>query len=68
MIENNYIFLFEDTSDIIVRCSKNDLFDIILDLKKSNLKYIDFFEYKSEEYKMFKYGEDYIAEDKSIFI
>tara|TARA_Y100000052_G_C2908015_1_gene60787 strand:- start:212 stop:418 length:207 start_codon:yes stop_codon:yes gene_type:complete len=68
MIENNYILLFKDTSDIIVRCNKNDLFDIILDLKKSNLKFIDFFEYKSEEYKMFKYGEDYIAEDKSIFI
>tara|TARA_Y100001973_G_C5194410_1_gene333198 strand:+ start:2032 stop:2250 length:219 start_codon:yes stop_codon:yes gene_type:complete len=63
----NYIIICNNTSDIFVRCNKEDLADILLMLNKSkDIDVIDFFEYKSEEYKMFIYGDDYIAEDKCI--
>lgn len=66
-MESTYIILCNNTSDILVRCNKDDLADILLMLDKSeDIDVIDYFEYKSEEYKMLIYGEDYIAEDKCI--
>tara|TARA_R100001443_G_scaffold113463_1_gene128203 strand:- start:3376 stop:3594 length:219 start_codon:yes stop_codon:yes gene_type:complete len=66
-MESTYIILCNNTSDILVRCNKDDLADVLLMLDKSeDIDVIDYLEYKSEEYKMLIYGEDYIAEDKYI--
>ena len=62
-----YIILCNNTSDILVRCNKSDLADILLMLdKNSEFDVIDYFEYRSEEYKMLIHGDDYIAEDNCI--
>lgn len=62
-----YIILCNNTSDILVRCNKDDLLDILLMLDKDNdFDVIDYFEYRSEEYKMLIYGDDYIADDNII--
>ena len=62
-----YIILCNNTSDILVRCNKEDLADILLMLDKDkDVDVLDYFKYRSEEYKMLIHGEDYIVEDNCI--
>tara|TARA_Y100001973_G_C5066122_1_gene265115 strand:- start:427 stop:642 length:216 start_codon:yes stop_codon:yes gene_type:complete len=63
----NYIILCNNTSDILIMTTKEDLLDILLMLNKDpEIEVIDFIEYRSEEYKMLIYGDDYIAEENII--
>tara|TARA_B100000519_G_C14261030_1_gene448073 strand:+ start:24931 stop:25146 length:216 start_codon:yes stop_codon:yes gene_type:complete len=62
-----YLILCNNASDILVMTTKEDLLDILLMLNKDpEIEVIDFIEYRSEEYKMLIYGDDYIAEENII--
>tara|TARA_R100000664_G_C2706570_1_gene104918 strand:+ start:301 stop:537 length:237 start_codon:yes stop_codon:yes gene_type:complete len=62
---NDYTFVRSwiiicNTGDLLVKCSKKELLNILLDIQKdSDYKIIDYFEYKSDEYWMFKEGKNY---------
>ena len=47
-------------SDMLIKCTKNELADVLLDLyKDKDKKVIEYFEYKSDEYYMYREGDNY---------
>ena len=46
--------------DLLVKCSKDDLHNLLLDMyQDKEVNIIEFFEYKSDEYYMFIEGDNY---------
>ena len=59
-MDKTWIILFNNTSDVLVRCTQRELMDILLDFNRDeSVEMIEYFEYKSDEYYMFIKGDDY---------
>tara|TARA_R100000664_G_C2758408_1_gene147249 strand:+ start:1924 stop:2163 length:240 start_codon:yes stop_codon:yes gene_type:complete len=57
--QQTYILIC-DNGDILIRCSKKELEGLLLDLyKDKDVKILEFFVYKSEEYFMYREGDNY---------
>ena len=57
--QQTYIIIC-DTGDILIRCSKKELERVLLDLyKDKDVKILEYFVYKSQEYYMYVEGDNY---------
>lgn len=48
------------TGDMLIKCSKDELHNVLMDLyKDKSVNVIEYFVYKSEEYFMYREGDNY---------